>query len=109
MPGYLILGCRATGMRIRTFTGRAVVPNILPTVTASAVLLGLRGVASHSVYGLFLAAAAGCVTYLVTYFLTGATRGEKHRAFAFVTRPLPRRWRPDVVHVGPLSHDDPGA
>jgi hypothetical protein len=96
-------------MRIRTFARRAVVPNILPTVTCAAVLFALHGVASHSVYGLFLAAAAGCVTYVVTYFLTGATRGEKHRGFAFVTRPLPRRWRPDVVPVGPMSHDDPVA
>jgi hypothetical protein len=93
-------------MRVRTFLRRAVVPNILPAITCTAVLLALRSFASHSVFGVFLAAALGCITYVVTYLLTGATSGEKRRGLAFVTRPLPRRWRTELVDAGPAPHED---
>ncbi len=105
LPGFLFLGCRTLGMRIRTFLRRTVVPNILPLVTCSVVLLGLRRYASHSLFTLFMVAIVGCVTYVVTYLLTGATPGEKHRGLAFVTRPLPQRWRTELVPTWSDSHE----
>ena len=96
LPGYLIAGCRSTGLRVSTFARRAVVPNILPASACAAVLLGLRAVAGQSLPWLVLEGAAGCVTYLVVYFTTGATLGERQRGLAFLTRPLPTRWRPQT-------------
>ena len=42
LPGYMVAGCRATGVRVSTFLWQAVVPNILPGVGCVAVLLGPR-------------------------------------------------------------------
>ena len=106
LPGYLFLGCRSIGMPIRTFLGRAVVPNILPSVACSVVLLALRRYASHSIVTLFMVALVGCLTYIVIYLLTGATPGEKDRGLAFVTRPLPRSWRSGLVPAASESHEN---
>ncbi len=103
LPGYVVAGCRSTGLPISMFLRRAIVPNILPASGSAAVLLALRGVANHSIPELFLAAMAGFATYLVLYFTIGATGGERERALAFVTRPLPARWR---THVTPPSVTD---
>ena len=43
---------------------------------------------------LFCEAGVGCVTYLVLFFMTGASPEERQRGLAFITRPLPARWRP---------------
>lgn len=94
LPGYLVAGCRATGLRVSTVVRRAFVPNIVPAVGCTAVLLGLRLVPLGSVPWLFFEAAAGCVTYLLLFFATAATPGERQRGLAFVARPLPARWRP---------------
>ncbi len=94
LPGYMVAGCRATGLRVSTVILRSVVPNVIPAVGCTAVLLGLRLVPSQSVIWLFCEAGLGCVTYLVLFFATGASPEERHRGLAFVTRPLPARWRP---------------
>jgi O-antigen/teichoic acid export membrane protein len=101
LPGYLLAGCRSTGLPVSTFARRAVVPNILPALSCTAVLLGLRAVAGQSLPWLVLEAALGCVTYLVVYFTTAATPGERQRGLAFITRPLPSRWRTHGVVVAP--------
>jgi O-antigen/teichoic acid export membrane protein len=106
LPGYLIAGCRSTGLRVSTFIWRAVVPNILPASACAAVLLGLRAVAGQSLPWLVLEGAAGCATYLVVYFAAGATTGERQRGLAFITRPLPTRWRPQTVLAAPLITPD---
>jgi len=108
LPGYLVAGCRSTGISVSTFLWRAVVPNILPALACTAVLLGLRRIAIRSIAWLVFEAAAGCTTYLVTYFATGASPGERQRGLAFITRPLPARWRVPSVTGSPVAtHDDP--
>jgi hypothetical protein len=97
LPGYTVAGCRATGMRVSTFLRQTVVPNILPAVGCTAVLLGLGRVPVHSVIWLFCEAGAACVTYLVLFFMTGASPEERQRGLAFITRPLPARWRQHPV------------
>jgi O-antigen/teichoic acid export membrane protein len=94
LPGYLVAGCRATGLRVSTVVRRAFVPNIVPAVGCTVVLLGLRLVPLGSVPWLFFEAAAGCAAYLLLFFATAATPGERQRGLAFVARPLPARWRP---------------
>ncbi len=94
LPGYMVAGCRATGVRVSTFLWQAVVPNILPGVGCVAALLGLGRVPLHSVIWLFCEAGVGCVTYLALFFMTGASPEERSRGLAFITRPLPARWRP---------------
>ncbi len=96
LPTYVVAGCRSTGQPVSRFARRAFAPNILPASSCAVVLLALRGVADHSIPLLFVAAVAGCATYLVVYFTIGATHGERQRALAFVTRPLPSRWRSHV-------------
>jgi O-antigen/teichoic acid export membrane protein len=96
LPGYLVAGCRATGVPVSTVVRRAFVPNIVPAVGCTAVLLGLRLVPLGSVPWLLFEAAAGCITYLLLFFATAATPGERQRGLAFVTRPLPARWRPQT-------------
>jgi O-antigen/teichoic acid export membrane protein len=107
LPGYLVAGCRSTGLRVSTFLWRAVVPNILPALGCAAVLLGLRSVVGQSLPWLMLQGALGAATYLVLYFTTGATPGERQRGLAFITRPLPTRWRPHtVVAASLMTHDE---
>jgi O-antigen/teichoic acid export membrane protein len=103
LPGYIVAGCRSTGQPVSSFARRALAPNIIPALGCAAVLLALRGVAAHSIPQLFLSAVAGSATYLVLYFTIGATPGERERALAFVTRPLPARWR---THVEPPTVTD---
>ena len=108
LPGYLVAGCRSTGIPVPTFLWRAVIPNVFPALTCTAVLLGLRTIAIQSIAWLVFEAAAGCTTYLVTYFATGASPGERQRGLAFITRPLPARWRLGSVAGPPVAtHDDP--
>ena len=107
LPGYLVAGCRSTGLPVSTFLRRAVVPNILPALACAAVLLGLRAVAGQSLPWLVLEGILGSATYLVVYFAIGATPGERQRGLAFITRPLPLRWRPPTVVAAPImTHDD---
>ena len=103
LPGYLVAGCRATGLRVSTFVRRALVPNILPAVGCAAVLLGLRLVPVQSVAWLFFEAAAGCVAYLLLFFTTAATPDERKRGLSFITRPLPARWRPNIEMPPPVA------
>jgi len=98
-----VAGCKSTGLPLSTFARRSLVPNILPAAGCAAVLLALKHVIGHSLALLILAALAGCITYLVLYFTTGATLGERQRALAFITRPLPARWR---THFEPPSVPD---
>jgi hypothetical protein len=94
-------------LRVSTFLWRAVVPNILPALGCAAVLLGLRSVVGQSLPWLVLQGALGAATYLVLYFTTGATPGERQRGLAFITRPLPTRWRPHtVVATSLMTHDE---
>jgi len=103
LPGYLVAGCRATGLRVSTLARRALAPNIIPAVGCTAVLLGLRLVSVRSVPWLVFEAAAGCATYLALFFATAATPGERRRGLAFITRPLPARWRPDISLSPPAA------
>ena len=47
LPGYMVAGCRATGIPVTRFLRRAVVPNILPAAASAGVLLALRPVAHN--------------------------------------------------------------
>jgi O-antigen/teichoic acid export membrane protein len=94
LPGYMVAGCRATGLRVSTVLRQSVIPNVIPAVGCTAVLLALGRVPVRSVPWLFCEAGAACVTYLVLFFMTGASPEERQRGLAFVTRPLPGRWRP---------------
>lgn len=114
LPGYLVAGCRASGLSVRSLLRGALVPNILPSAACAAVLLALRQVSRNSVPLLVLTALAGCAAYLLVYLSTGAAPAERHRALAFVTRPLPARWRrrDDTLHQNwdnSLSPKDSGA
>jgi O-antigen/teichoic acid export membrane protein len=107
LPGYVVAGCRATGLRLSTFFGRALVPNIVPALGCAGVLLGLRAVPLGSVPWLLFEAAAGCGVYLVLFFATAATPDERSRGLAFITRPLPARWRRDMRLPAPhVAVDD---
>ncbi|HUI04225.1 MAG TPA: lipopolysaccharide biosynthesis protein [Acidimicrobiales bacterium] len=93
LPGYLVAGCRASGLSVRSLLRGALVPNILPAMACATVLLALRQVIGGSIPLLAVTALAGCATYLIVYLSTGAAPAERRRALAFVTRPLPARWR----------------
>ena len=84
LPVGLVVGCRAIGIKVRTLLWRSVVPHLLPTAASAAVLVSLVKVAEHSVVGLFLDAALGCLTYLGVYFATGATPGDRQRLLGYV-------------------------
>lgn len=103
LPGCLVVGCRATGVRVSALFRQAIVPNILPGVGCAAVLLGLRRVPIQSVGWVHFEAAAGCVAHFVLFLLTATTPDERARVLAFVTRPLLARWRPDVAISPPVS------
>jgi O-antigen/teichoic acid export membrane protein len=103
LPGFMVAGCRLTDVPVRRFIRAAMVPNVLPAVACAAVLLVMRPVAGNSIPLLVAATVAGCAAYLLVYFATGATGDERHRARAFVTRPLPQRWRFTVA--GPPNGD----
>jgi O-antigen/teichoic acid export membrane protein len=108
LPGYMVAGCRWTGLSVPVFLRRAVAPNIMPALACAGVLLLLRQVPIGSVAWLVFEAAAGCITYLVVYFATGSSPGERQRGLAFITRPLPARWRPHTVTASTVAtHDDP--
>jgi O-antigen/teichoic acid export membrane protein len=83
LPVGMILGCRAVGLPVRTLVRRAVVPHILPSIVSIAVLLALFTTAEASVVGLFVAAAAGCISYLAVYYVTGATPGDRERVLGY--------------------------
>ncbi len=63
------------GAPVSTVVRRAFVPNIVPAVGCTVVLLGLRLVPLGSVPWLFFEAAAGCAAYLGLFFATAATHG----------------------------------
>ena len=106
LPGYMVAGCRATGIPVTRFLRRAVVPNILPAAASAGVLLALRPVAHNSAPLLVVATLAGFATYLSIYFALGATPGERLRAMAFVTRPLPARWRRPAVPMSTVAGEE---
>ena len=112
LPGYLVAGCRASGLSVRSLLRGALVPNILPALACAAVLLALRRVSGDSIPLLVVTTLAGCATYLLVYLSTGAAPGERQRALAFVTRPLPARWRhgddtaPHQIADNPPSPND---
>ena len=93
LPGYMVAGCRSMGMRVSTLFTRAILPNVVPAVGCTAAMLLLRLVPLTSLPWLFVVALAGCGAYIGLYLVTGATPSERGRALAFVTRPLPPRWR----------------
>jgi hypothetical protein len=97
LPGYMVAGCRSMGMRVSTMLTRAILPNVVPAVGCTAAMLLLRLVPLVSLPWLFVVAIAGCGTYVALYLVTGATPSERGRALAFVTRPLPSRWRHTVA------------
>jgi O-antigen/teichoic acid export membrane protein len=103
LPGYLVAGCRGTGLRVSTLVRRAMVPNIVPALGCAAALLGLRLVPLESVAWLLFEAAVGAATYLVLFFAAAATPGERTRGLAFITRPLPARWRPALHDPAPVA------
>jgi O-antigen/teichoic acid export membrane protein len=105
LPGFLFVGCRTVGIGIPTFLRRAVVPSILPALACGGVLLAFRPVA-HSVPMLVAAALVSIGVYLGLYLATGATSGERRRAAAFVTRPLPSRWRQPAVPLSTVMAED---
>jgi O-antigen/teichoic acid export membrane protein len=84
LPVGMIVGCRAVGLPVRTVLRRAVVPHILPSIVCTGVLVALLKVAEASVVGLFVAAAAGCISYLAVYFVTGATPGDRQRVLGYL-------------------------
>jgi len=84
LPVGLVVGCRAIGIKVRTLLWRSVVPHLLPMAASAAVLVALLKVAEHSVVGLFVDAALGCVAYLAVYFATGATPGDRQRLMGYV-------------------------
>jgi O-antigen/teichoic acid export membrane protein len=103
LPGYMVAGCHSTGLGVSTFLRRAVAPNVLPALSCTAVLLGLRLVTLRSIAWIVFEAVAGCITYLVVYFATGSSSGERQRGLAFITRPLPARWRPRPITTSPVA------
>ena len=90
LPGNLIFGSRAVGVRPFTMVRRAIVPHLLPMAACAGVLFALRGVAGHALGLVLLVGVAGCIAYAAVFFTVSATPGERRRALAGVTRLLPR-------------------
>jgi O-antigen/teichoic acid export membrane protein len=96
LPGFLIIGSKAIGVRPLTVLRRAVLPHLLPVAASAAVLFVLRGVAGRSITELVVVGLAGTMTYVAVYFAFSATGGERHRALLAVNRFVPPRWRHDL-------------
>jgi O-antigen/teichoic acid export membrane protein len=107
LPGYLVAGCRSTHLPLSRFWRRAVWPNVIPALGCAGVLVALRAAGADSLAWLVFDALAGCAVYLALYFTTGATPSERRRGLAFITRPLPDRWRSHLLTTAPASaHDE---
>jgi O-antigen/teichoic acid export membrane protein len=84
LPGILLIGTRAVGVRISSLVRGAIVPHIIPATACAAVLLAGRSLTGYSFVGAVLNGMAGIVTYLGLYLATGATPGERQRAAGMV-------------------------
>ncbi len=84
LPGILVIGSRAVGVKIAGLLRGAVVPHILPAAACAAVLLVGRSLTGYSFPGAILNGLAGTVTYVGLYLAAGATPGERQRASAMV-------------------------
>ena len=102
LPVGMILGCRAVGLPVRTLVRKAVVPHILPSIVSIGVLLALFTTAEASVVGLFVAAAAGCISYLAVYYVTGATPGDRERVLGYRHAARRTAW-PAIEEPGPVG------
>jgi O-antigen/teichoic acid export membrane protein len=89
LPAFLVVGCRATDLSIGTFTKKAILPHVLPSLASAAVLLVLRGFAMRSIPGLILAALAGIIIYLGVYLAFGATPGDRSRLLMLAAKIVP--------------------
>jgi O-antigen/teichoic acid export membrane protein len=106
LPTQLVAGCRATGVHTWTFVQRALLPNVVPAIGCTASLFVLRLVPLQSLAWVVLEAILACMVYLVLFFLTATSPAERRRTMAFVTRPLPARWRSAVEVSSPAATVD---
>jgi len=84
LPGILVIGTRAVGVRISSIVRGAIVPHIIPAAACAAVLLAGRTLTGYSFGGAVVNGLAGTVTYIGLYLALGATPGERRRAAGVV-------------------------